>query len=219
MPVNPQDRPLNQVREEVIDQLIMNYGHDKLSLEAFETRLDKAMEADNADALLELTADLDLAVDQDFVTLKKEQMSSSPEYREAPIYHSEQEVDTIVQILGSSDRTGQWHVAKELQVYNVLGGGDLDFSEAIFVNKVTRVKIYSFLGSNDIFVPENINVTTNAFCILGSVKNQAPSTDSVNAPTLIIEGYSVLSSIEIKIRRTLKERFIRFADGIKSLLR
>lgn len=219
MPVNPQDRPLNQVREEVIDQLIMNYGHDKLSLEAFEKRLDKAMEAQDAESLLALTSDLDLAVDQDFVNLKKEQMSTSPEYREAPIYHSDQEVDQIVQILSSNDRTGQWHVAKELNVINVLGGGDLDFTDAVFSNKVTRVKLYSFLGSNDILVPENINVTTNAFCILGSVKNQAPSTDSVNAPTLIIEGYSVLSSIDIKVRRTLKERFIRFADGIKNLLR
>ena len=45
MPVPPQDRPLTAVREETIDRLIVNYGHGKLSLEAFERRLDEALDA------------------------------------------------------------------------------------------------------------------------------------------------------------------------------
>ena len=31
-----EDRPLEKVREETIDQLVMNYGHGELSSEAFE---------------------------------------------------------------------------------------------------------------------------------------------------------------------------------------
>ncbi len=38
MAVNIEDRPINKVREEVIDQLIMNYSHGELSHEAFERR-------------------------------------------------------------------------------------------------------------------------------------------------------------------------------------
>ena len=33
MPVTPQDRPLDALREQTVDQLIMNYGHGKLSRE------------------------------------------------------------------------------------------------------------------------------------------------------------------------------------------
>ena len=55
MPVAPQDRPLASLREETIDRLIVNYGHGKLSLEAFERRLDQALDAQTHDRLLALT--------------------------------------------------------------------------------------------------------------------------------------------------------------------
>ena len=38
MSVAIQDRPIESVRQEVIDQLIMNYSHGEISLEAFESR-------------------------------------------------------------------------------------------------------------------------------------------------------------------------------------
>ncbi|MFT6206787.1 MAG: hypothetical protein ACJA0T_000691, partial [Colwellia sp.] len=43
MAVNIADRPTDKVREEVVDQLVMNYSHGELSHEAFERRLDQAM--------------------------------------------------------------------------------------------------------------------------------------------------------------------------------
>src|SRR4029079_6383768 len=57
MPVPPQHRPLNAVHEYTITRLIVNYGHGKLSLEAFERRLDEALDAKSADALVALTND------------------------------------------------------------------------------------------------------------------------------------------------------------------
>ena len=36
MAVIIQDRPIEKLREEVIDQLIMNYSHGEISLEAFD---------------------------------------------------------------------------------------------------------------------------------------------------------------------------------------
>ena len=42
MPVTPHDRPIDALRGETVDQLIMNYGHGKLSRDAFERRLDEA---------------------------------------------------------------------------------------------------------------------------------------------------------------------------------
>jgi len=50
----------------------MNYSHGVLSLEAFERRLDDAMETSDHNILTDLTADLDLKVDQDYIDNKKE---------------------------------------------------------------------------------------------------------------------------------------------------
>ena len=59
MPVPAQDKPINQLRQEVIDQLVLNYGHETISKAAFERRLDSAWDAEDHDTLLALTADLD----------------------------------------------------------------------------------------------------------------------------------------------------------------
>ena len=74
MPVKTQDRPINIVREEVIDQLIVNYGHEELSLEAFERRLDQALASDDPEELTELVADLELQADKDYSDQKREEL-------------------------------------------------------------------------------------------------------------------------------------------------
>jgi len=45
----------------------MNYGHGKLSLEAFERRLEQALDAKQRSELSDLTNDLDLAVDASYI--------------------------------------------------------------------------------------------------------------------------------------------------------
>jgi hypothetical protein len=72
MTVVLEDRPIEMVRSEVIDQLIMNYSHGELSYEAFERRLDKAMESQSNIELIELAKDLPLTVDKAFVESKKQ---------------------------------------------------------------------------------------------------------------------------------------------------
>ncbi len=212
MPVTLQDRPINVLREETIDQLIMNYSHEKLSLEAFEQRLDKAMEAKDNQTLVDLTADLDLTVDKDYVESKKQEMGMSFEPDE------EMEVEQMVHIFGGSKRSGVWSVAKEIRVVNIFGNSEIDFSEAQFSHPTVRVRLLCLFGSTNIYVSEEINTVCKAFCVFGSVNNKTQSINHQNAPTVIIEGLVLFGGANISIRRTIKERFLLFADGLKNLL-
>src|SRR5215207_8773919 len=74
MPVTPNDRPIDALREETVDQLIMNYGHGKLSREAFERRLDEALDTKSHERLLALTQDLDLKADWEYTAQKKAEL-------------------------------------------------------------------------------------------------------------------------------------------------
>lgn len=71
MSVAIKDRPIESVREEVIDQLIMNYSHGEISLEAFESRLDQAMNGTDTLTISELTKDLNLSADTKYQDKKK----------------------------------------------------------------------------------------------------------------------------------------------------
>lgn len=218
MPVILQDRPIEQLRQEVIDQLIMNYGHEKISLEAFERRLDEAMDASDHNVLLRLTEDLELTADKKFVDQKKQEMFTEHRPGDEDRLSERQEVDRLMNIFSSSDRRGVWHVARDIKAISIFGGSNIDLSEAIIQHGVVHIKLFSVFGGTNILVPEAINVRVSAFCLFGAVHNRAPSLGDARVPTIVVEGFAIFSGVNIKLKRSLRERFMRFTDGVKAVL-
>jgi hypothetical protein len=134
-------------------------------------------------------------------------------------YHDDvcEESETIVNILGGNNRSGLWVVPREINIFCFMGGSDIDFTDARFNSPNVKVKIFSVFGGVDIFVPENVNVVTKAFCILGGIDNKAPSLASRQAPTITIEGLILFSGVDIKIKTTIKEKFVAFANQMKEM--
>jgi hypothetical protein len=219
MAVILEDRPIETVRSEVIDQLIMNYSHAELSYEAFERRLDQAMETQNHKDLMQLVEDLPLAVDKAFVEGKKEGLAPNFVPGEA------EDVDYMVNIFSGSHRSGIWKVAKEIRCFSLFSGTDIDFTDAKFSQSEVRVKIFSLFSGTDIFVPENVNIVSKVFCIFGGIDNHLSSHSSkaldianaTNKPTIIIEGLVIFSGIDIEVRRSMKEKLVGLADSLKKL--
>jgi len=94
----------------------------------------------------------------------------------------------------------------------------LDFTDAIFEHQNVVIHVSDFLGSVEILVPENINVSTRLSGFLSSTENKAPSMGGRQAPHITVEGFSILSSVEIKEKKTMKEKLVAFANSIKSAL-
>lgn len=215
MPVAINDRPRQAVRDEVIDQLIMNYSHGKLSYEAFERRLDIAMESENNEEIAQQAEDLDMVVDPEYIETKKSNFG----YQYKPGAASNNEAERIVNVFSGSTLSGIWQVPSQLKVLSVFSGSDLDFSEAVFTQPVVEIKIFSLFSGDNIYVPENVNVVSKAFCIFGGIDNKTMTVQKSQAPTLVIEGFAIFSGIDIKIKQTIKERFVAFADNLKSVFK
>ena len=211
MTVKLEDRPIEKVREEVVDQLTMNYGHGELSLEAFEKRLDIAMESSSHTEIFALTDDLSLEVDQSFKQQKEKEIGQRVDSSDVKDFES------ITQVLSNNTRGGQWRVAKETRFYSFMSAGDIDLTDATFTHHTVHLKIYSLFSSIEIFIPENINVVCKTSCIVSNFENESSSVNEGNPPTLIVEGLSIFSSLEVKIKRTFKEKMRDFADGLKKM--
>lgn len=209
MPVKLEDRPTETVREEVIDQLIMNYSHGVISLEAFERRLDAATSTDDNVELKALVEDLDMQVDDSYLDSKKSDfgLNYGQSYQQAD--------DVIYSILGNKERSGPWLVGKDMQVFSVLSDTTLDFSQAKFSHPTVNIKIVNALSDMKIKVPEHVNVVSKVFCIAGSIKNKAKGQGAMGGPTIYIEGFSILSELKISIKREGKEKWISFAEYMK----
>jgi len=211
MAVILEDRPIENVREEVIDTLIYNYSHGVISSEAFERRLDQTMASKNHQEIFNLTADLDKTTDSEFTSQKERQFNVNYAAGDSD------ESETIVNILGGSCRSGQWTVPREIRIITLFGGADIDFTDAIFTTQNVTIKTLCLFGGTDILVPEDINVISKAFCILGGIDNSAPSIASRQAPTITIEGLVMFGGLDIKIKRTIKEKFVAFANQMKAM--
>ena len=211
MTVKLEDRPIESLREEVVDQLTMNYGHGELSLEAFERRLDIAMEAKDHKLLAAQVEDLTLEVDNSFKQHKQDELGQRFDPSEP------KEFESITQVLSNNSRSGVWNVAKETRFYSLLSGGNIDLTNATFTHHTVYLKIYSLLSGHKIFVPENIHVVCKASCLVGNFENETSSVYEGNPPTLVIEGVSILSSLKVEIKRTFKEKMLDFADTLKKM--
>lgn len=211
MAVKLEDRPIEQVREETVDKLIINYSHAIISSEAFERRLDSAMQTESHQELVDLVADLPLEAD-DTYDAKKER-SFRLNYDAAN--PNEEDKERIMSLVGSNQREGQWVPPKKLRIVGVLGSTQLDFTDAIFQHQQIEINIASVLSSVDIFVPEHVNVTIRMFDIVGSSENKAPCMAGKQAPHITITGFSVLGSLSVSVKRTIKEKFIAFANNLR----
>lgn len=213
MPVILADRPIETVRSEVIDQLIMNYSHGELSYQAFERRLDQAMELQSNKALVELSEDLPLTVDKAFVEGKKQDLAPNITLGDT------EDVEYMVNIFSGNTRSGSWTVPKELRSFSLFSGSDIDLTDAKFTQNELRIKVFCLFSGNNIYIPENVNVVSRAFCIFGGIDYQTatPVNPNIATPTIIIEGVCIFSGIDIKVRRTIKEKFVDMADSLKKM--
>jgi hypothetical protein len=210
MAIASEDRPLSALRAETVDRLILNYGHGKLSLDAFERRLDLALDARTHEALVALTRDLELTTDEDYRERKESELGMRA--GETPT----RAVDHMVHVFGGSNRRGEWTVAKEIHMLNVFGGAELDFSEARFSAQTTRIKMVCIFGGATLYVPEGVEVRSQAVCIFGGIDNRASSPASGLGPTIIVEGFMLFGGAKIAVKKTLKERLLGFANMLRS---
>lgn len=210
--VKIEDRPLDQLRQEVIDQLIMNYSHGIISVEAFERRLDIASDAKQHQELVAVVADLSLLPDEQFQ--QQRQRSLSPSYQAGNDTRNEK----IISILSSNQHRGKWLVPAEICVLNVLGSVELDFSEAVFQHQHVVIKVNNWVSSVSILVPEQVSVVSNMFNIVGTSTHRPTAVTDRQAPKIVITGYSVLGSLDVTVKRTMKEKFKSFAMQCRDMM-
>jgi hypothetical protein len=214
MPVTPQDRPLDALREETVDQLIMNYGHGKLSREAFERRLDEALDTKSHERLVDLTKDLDLRADRQYTAQKKAELGIRVD---ASAASRVDDAEHIINVFAGNNRRGAWDVPRAIRIFNLFGGAELDFTDARFAAETTYITVFCLFGGVNIRVRDGMRTISKAICIFGGVDNRAGSTSDPNAPLLVVEGLCMFGGIDIRVKKTPKQRLTEFADTLRAM--
>jgi hypothetical protein len=183
--------PLEQARERTIAELARHFAADNLNDDELERRLDQAVRLTSIQELRGLVADLP---------------ALRPDGSPAPLPgvalarpENVSEHQTIVAILGGAVRRGIWTPARNLNVFAVMGGAELDFREAALAPGVTEVTVLAIMGGVEITVPPGLTVEVNGMAIMGGFEHRAGSSaPDPDAPILRIGGFAMMGGVDIR---------------------
>ena len=175
-----------------MQRLSAHFAADHLEVAELERRLDLVYAASSRAELAELVADLPaLSVD--------EEVEVTPSARIEPS-RAVQRTQTMVAVMGGAERKGQWTPPRHMNVVAVMGGGGLDFREAIFGEPVSEVTVVVFMGGVEIIVPPGVRVESNGFALMGGFEQVAQEAVGPEAPLIKVNGFACMGAVEIKVR-------------------
>jgi hypothetical protein len=108
---------------------------------------------------------------------------------------------TILAIMSGARRRGVWEPPERLRVLSLMGGVELDFREAEFLDGVTEVVILAVMGGVAIVAPPGVDVEADGVGLMGEfthVTHRSPHPDS---PVLRVRGFSLMGGVSVKIKQ------------------
>lgn len=100
--------------------------------------------------------------------------------------------------IGGIIHRGRWRVPPHTVAIGILGGVDVDLSEAeLAAPEVTITKV-SIIGGVSVRVPPGIRVEVNNFCIIGGKNVNVSGPLAPNAPVLHIRSFSIIGGVRVR---------------------
>ena len=169
-------------RDATLERLSAATGDGRLTLEEFSQRMDRATTAKTRAELDRLVADLPTGTGAASSAVA-ERGSGRPSWHISPI--------------GGLRVSGPWRMERSVVVVSLIGGADLDLSQAqLAAPEVTLTKV-SLLGGVSIAIPPGIRVEASGFSLIGGTSVDAGPEPGPGAPTVHIRAFSLLGGTRI----------------------
>ena len=110
---------------------------------------------------------------------------------------AEQGQGTAVAILSGVERTGRWVAPPSLTTVAVMGGVEMDFTDAVLTAQETTMTVFCLMGGIEITVPEGIEVRVDAVALMGGHSGPR-STPPPGSPVLRVTGLILMGGLDVK---------------------
>jgi hypothetical protein len=151
----------------------------RLTLEEFAERTDRALAARTRGDLGRLTDDL-----------PPEQAAPQPKLGRR----------TSVMLIGGIERRGRWRLPERLRVIGLIGGADLDLSEAVIEHDVTTIEAWWAIGGIQLTVPDGIQVEIEGMTVIGGADNESSGHRLPGAPTVVLRQFGLIGGTNVELR-------------------
>jgi hypothetical protein len=190
------ESPLAAERDRVVQALSAHFAQDRLTLTEFQQRLERAYDLSAIDQLRSLIADLPALA-----------MHAGPEGAVAagPILVPSSDVPArgaIFAVMGGHERSGSWIVPRQLKVFVLMGGGEIDLREARFGAGVTEIEIFVMMGGINVIVPPGVRVESIGAAFMGGFELKAGDATALSPahPVVRLSGLAIMGGVETETR-------------------
>lgn len=182
-------RASDSERAAIVERLKTAHDEGRLTLDEFTDRIAKARQAQTRGELQALVADLPVAATAG---------APSGGSRAAGSATSGRAPETRITPLGGWKQRGRIRLDHDINVYSLIGGVDLDLTNAEFVTNEVAITTGSLLGGMDVTVPSNVRVEVEGITLLGGrdITTQQPS--DPNAPVLRLRVFRLIGGTEVR---------------------
>jgi len=95
-------------------------------------------------------------------------------------------------------RSGPWVVPTQFTALAVMGGVDIDLTQATFAEREVTITAVAIMGGIDIVVPDDITVVCNGFGFMGAFEDTAHvQGGGPGGPVVRVNGLAVMGGVEI----------------------
>ncbi len=206
-------RASDRDREQAAARLRIAAATGQLDVEELEERLTSAFASRTRRELAALTADLGEPEEGEIATAAS---------HASVVGGDENGERWVVSVMSGNDRAGHWRLGPHVRVVNVMGGSDLDLTQAELSAPVTQITVVSVMGGSEISVPEGVRVEASKFAFMGGNDVKlGPERPPGDAPVLRIKLIAVMGGNELfrgrkktrAERRLERERRRALQDG------
>ncbi|MEV7421003.1 DUF1707 domain-containing protein [Streptomyces sp. NPDC091212] len=198
-PVAPAEPPAIRAsdadRDRIADILREALAEGRLDADEHAERIDSVYRAKTVGELEPLVSDLPAAGAQ-----ARPAAAQAPwEYGYGP--QDAAAPERLVAVFSSSTRKGRWRIGRRTQAFALFGNVEIDLTEALFSQRITVIDATSIFGNVEVRVPENISLRGNGSGVFGNFEVDTLEADDPDAPTVVVNGFSVFGNVEAKPKR------------------
>jgi hypothetical protein len=190
---------LESARRDAIRMLCLAQATDRLSVEAFQSRLEQVNHAPNRATLAAIVADLEEGGFPEPVVSGRYPVAVA-DHTDVGVPVSPAEYLRVSSVFASSKRAGAWTVPLEIEGFVLFGELVLDLRDAVFGADVVDIVVDVKVGSFELIVPAGTQVENE---IEESWSSSSHSTRSArgarpNGLLVRLRGKAWLASIDVK---------------------
>lgn len=187
-------------RERVAKILHDAMAEGRLSLTELDERLQAAYAAKTLGDLVPLTEDLPV--------LGNQYPAATPPASNLPARMTTGSPGASVSIgvMSGVDRKGAWVVPPVHTAFAMMGGINLDLTQAKFVEQETIIWAFALMGGVEILVPDDVTVHVEGFGFMGGFDHRADGDAGPGRPVVRVRGVAIMGGVDVRRPKKSKKQ-------------